>query len=79
MNSIPLKRLMADVFECAVDDIDADARINETVGWDSLSHINLMLELGKHGIAISPLQIPQLTSYAAIHQYIGVAGLAVDE
>ena len=70
---------MAGVFECSVDDIDADAKINETVGWDSLNHINLMLELGRHGIEVAPLQIPELTTLAAIRKHIGLAGMTVDD
>jgi len=70
---------MAGVFECDVTDIDADAKINETVGWDSLSHINLMLELGRHGIDVQPLQIPELTTFAAIRRHLSTAGVAVDD
>jgi len=70
---------MANVFECSVDDIDADARINETVGWDSLSHISLMLELGRQGVEVAPLQIPELTTIGAIRKHIGMAGLTVDD
>lgn len=79
MTTISLRQLMADVFECSVDDIDADAKVNETVGWDSLSHINLMLELGQKGIEVAPLQIPDLTTFAAIRRHIEHAGITVDD
>jgi acyl carrier protein len=78
MTTISLRQLMADVFECGVDDIDEDARINETVGWDSLSHISLMLELGQKGAEVAPLQIPELTTFAAIRKHIESAGISVD-
>ena len=79
MTTISLRQLMAGVFECSVDDIDDEARINETVGWDSLSHISLMMELGRIGIEIAPLQIPELTTLAAIRKHVALAGVAVDE
>lgn len=70
---------MADVFECSVDDIDEHAKINEAVGWDSLSHISLMLALGDQGVEVAPLQIPELTNYAAIRKHIETAGITVDD
>jgi acyl carrier protein len=76
--SIALRAIMAGVFECDADDIDRAAEINVTVGWDSLSHIRLMLELGNQGIPISTTQIPNLTSFAAIEALLTQSGFRVD-
>ena len=61
VTTIPLKQLMADVFECGVGDVDEDARINETVGWDSLSHIRLVLAIEKKfGLRFSASEVGRL-------------------
>ncbi|WP_033069320.1 acyl carrier protein [Thalassospira australica] len=70
---VHIKSLMAEIFECDVDDIDDDAAINETIGWDSLNHINLIVALTSQGIDVSPLQIPELTTYAKIASFVECA------
>jgi acyl carrier protein len=77
--SISLRNIMANVFECSPDDVSADAAVNQTVGWDSLSHISLMLELGKYGVRIAPLQIPDLTTYTLIRDYLREAGSTIHD
>lgn len=76
---IQLKTLMANIFECDLGDIDNHAQINETIGWDSLSHINLALAIGGEGIDISPMDIPELTSYEKIKTFLTNKGCGVDE
>ena len=76
---IALKSVMARILECSTADIEESAAINDTVGWDSLSHINLMLELGRLGVAISPMQIAELTSYPVIRAHIEASGMAVHD
>ncbi len=75
---ISLRTIMADVFECSPEDVTTDAAINQTVGWDSLSHISLMLELGKFGARIAPLQIPDLTTYTQIRDHLLELGSTID-
>ena len=78
-NVIQLKSLMAEIFECHIDDITEVAEINATIGWDSLSHINLMMTLTSKGVPLSPIEIPEITSYRAIENYITSNGFQVAE
>jgi len=69
---------MAQLFECNISDITENSEINATVGWDSLSHINLMMALTKEGVPLSPIEIPEITNYKAIKEYINNSGFEVD-
>ena len=77
--SIQLRILMAELFECEVDDITESSAINSTIGWDSLSHISLMMSLTSKGLPLSPIEIPQITSYQSIKEYIKNNGFKVTE
>lgn len=74
MEAIDVRALLAEVFECQLDDVDAQARINETPGWDSLNHITLMMRLGDAGFAVPMARIADLTSYEAIAAFVQEAG-----
>ncbi len=36
------KRLLAEALEIGIDDVPADAQIGQTVGWDSVAHLELI-------------------------------------
>jgi acyl carrier protein len=74
MMILPLRTIMAEVFECSISDLGEDATINAVSGWDSLNHVKLMIRLTDEGVAISPGDIAELTSYQAIRSFVEVAG-----
>lgn len=78
MTEINLLGLLADVFECDRADVDHEARINETPGWNSLSHIALMMRLGEEGFTVPMALIADLTSFEAIRAFVTERGGQVD-
>lgn len=74
MADINLTALLADVFECLPEDVTREARINETPGWNSLSHVALMLRLGEFDCAVPMSRIPDLTSYEAVAAFVAESG-----
>lgn len=71
---VDLVEVMCEVFECDADDIDDDAEINEVPGWDSLSHVRLILALNAQGLDIPTAQIADLTSYASLKAFVAESG-----
>ena len=74
MTELNLIDLLAEVFECQRDDVDESARINETPGWNSLSHIALMMRLGDTGIPVPMTRIADLTTYEALAAFVSESG-----
>lgn len=71
-----IRELIAGVFAVPVDAIPPDAT-NETLdGWDSLHHVELMLELEmSFGVQISSEVMPLLLSVEAIEEYLQEQGV----
>ena len=47
-----VKKLIADLFQCGIDEISGETGPGDIAGWDSLGHVSLMTEIqsrfGKH-------------------------------
>ena len=70
-DSIFLQKTMADIFNVSLDDIGEDARIKETPGWDSFTHVQLMIALEKYiNQRISPKETVRLIGFVEILDYI---------
>lgn len=74
MTDINLIEVLADVCECQLADVDESARVNETPGWNSLSHIALMMRLGDAGFTVPMTRIADLTTYEAIAAFVNESG-----
>jgi len=65
--------MIASIVENVLDqsNIDENDNMNSVSKWDSLSHINIILEIEKNtGYKFSPLNISQATSIKKIHELI---------
>jgi acyl carrier protein len=67
-----LRRVLADVFELAPEDVP-DAASNQSLpGWDSLRQLELMLALElEYGVRIPADAMLELDSVAAIEEFLG--------
>ena len=64
-----VRQTMAAVWNVPADDIPEDADAMSLQGWDSLRHLELMLELEmSFGVRIPAEEMPELTSVAAIEE-----------
>lgn len=62
-----VRSMVADVFNCRVDQVTPQSSAETIEGWDSLHHLNLVLALEERfGISIDPWQAAELTSVEAI-------------
>jgi len=62
-----LKRIMADVFDVPVEEINEHSSAHTITAWDSLKHINLILALQKElGIRFEDEEIPTMINYHII-------------
>ncbi len=66
-----LKRLMAELFECAPEAIPDDASPETLAGWDSLRQVELMLALElEFGVRVPAEQMLELVTLAGIEDYL---------
>lgn len=66
-----IKEVMAAVWQIDSNDIPSDAKLNDFVHWDSLGHVNLLLELeNEFGIKIGYETVNALISLPAILEYL---------
>ncbi len=42
------KRLLAEVLQISTDDVPADAEVGQTVGWDSIAHLELITAMEEY-------------------------------
>ena len=62
-----LFRILADTFGLNPSEIREDASVENTPGWDSVAHLNLVLSLeGEFGLRFSPEEFMQMQSVPAI-------------
>ena len=72
-----VREAIARVWGVTADDVPPDASAKTFDGWDSLRHLELMLELELgFGVRIPADQVPQLTSVAAIEDALRAHGVA---
>lgn len=66
-----LKRVMADLFDCAPEDIPDDADPETLAGWDSLRQVELMLALElEFDVRIPTEMMLELISLETIDVYL---------
>jgi acyl carrier protein len=64
-----VRQTIASVWSVPEDEIPEDADAMSLQGWDSLRHLELMLELEmSFGVRIPAEEVPELTSIAAIEE-----------
>lgn len=70
-----IEELIADVLEIDRSRVDADLEFGGIPEWDSLAHVNLMVEVETRlGTTIDAEQMVELTSVAAIRDYVSAHG-----
>ena len=66
-----VEELLASVFEISVEQVTDDLEFGSIPEWDSLNHVNLMLELENHcNTEIDEDLMVELVNVAAIRAYI---------
>ena len=64
-----VRQVMASVWDVPADEIPHDADTTSLPEWDSLRHLELMLEIEmSFGVQIPANQVPELTSIGAIEE-----------
>ena len=71
-----VREAVADVFGLAPADVGEDAGIETIDGWDSLHHMELMLELEmRFGVQMTTDVMQRLTSVPAIEEFLQEQGV----
>ena len=66
-----LKIIMADLFGYPIDKINEETTRQDINSWDSLRHVQLILELeANFGVKFKPSEIPEMISFQKIKEYI---------
>ena len=66
-----IKQLLADVFAIPIEELSDEATIEDVSQWDSLRHLELMLELEmKFGVSIPMAVMLELLSLEAIEDFL---------
>ena len=66
-----IKQLLADVFAIPIEELSDEATIEDVSQWDSLRHLELMLELEmKFGVSIPMVVMLELLSLEAIEDFL---------
>jgi acyl carrier protein len=72
-----VRQTIATVWNVPPDEIPDDADAMSLPGWDSLRHLELMLELEmRFGVRIPAEDVPELTSIGAIEEALREHGAA---
>jgi acyl carrier protein len=75
-----IRELIGTVFGVPVDEVPLDASPANVPGWDSLGHLELMLELeNAFGVQVSTEEIPELASLEAIEEFLNDRGTVAAE
>lgn len=70
-----IQQAMSTVFGIPAGEIPADATPEQIENWDSLHHLELMLELEmEFGVRIDAETVPELASVPAIEEYLASNG-----
>ncbi len=71
-----VKDILADILRLDRDAIDSQDAAASLSDWDSLKHLSIIMAIEEEFlIAIPPEQIPQLTSYTNIINWLGAQNL----
>jgi acyl carrier protein len=69
--SAALEDVVAKVFNIPAASVTDDLEFNGVPQWDSLNHVNLMLELEQvYGVAVGDDEMVDLTTVRAIRQFL---------
>jgi len=69
--AIALEQVVAGVLNIPIGSVSDDLEFNGVAEWDSLNHVNLMLELEQvYGVSIGDDEMVDLTSVRAIRQFL---------
>jgi acyl carrier protein len=71
MNSLEIREIMSKVFEIEVSEISDIASQKDIVKWDSLQHLNLIVEIeDKFDISIDPEDISAMVTVEKIIEVV---------
>ena len=71
MNSLEIREIMSKVFEIDVSEISNNANQKEIMKWDSLQHLNLIVEIeDKYDISIDPEDISAMVTVEKIIEVV---------
>lgn len=66
-----VKSIMANVFRTGIENITGDLKQKDVTFWDSLRHLNLIVELEeKFEISFEPEEISEMTTFKMVIFYI---------
>jgi acyl carrier protein len=66
-----IKIIMSDLFGYPVEMINEETTRQDINSWDSLRHVQLILELeATFGVKFKPSEIPEMISFKKIKEYI---------
>jgi acyl carrier protein len=66
-----VKSIMADVFKTRIENITTDLKQKDIVFWDSLRHLNLVVELEeKFAISFEPEEIAEMITFEKVLYYV---------
>ncbi|MFL5578641.1 MAG: acyl carrier protein [Gemmatimonadaceae bacterium] len=69
--AMPLEQVVATALGVPVGAVTNELEFNSVPEWDSLNHVNLMLELESvYGVEIGEEQMVELSSVAAIRDFL---------
>jgi acyl carrier protein len=68
-----VKQIMATVFRTDIVNITDDLQQKSVTFWDSLRHLNLIVELEeKYDVSFEPEEISEMTSYEKVIYYLNL-------
>lgn len=71
-----LEQVVARVLRCAVTELDDESGTRTIASWDSLRHIEVVMELEEaFGLAFPPMQAAAMTSVGAIRRVLQQHGV----
>jgi len=74
------EEVVANVLGLSPDEIKDDTSNESTAEWDSLAHMNLVLELEAiYGVALSPDEALEMTDVAAVKRLLAERGATWQE
>jgi acyl carrier protein len=76
MVPMTLEEVVSQVLRCSITDVNDDTSTRTVASWDSLRHIEVVMELEEaFGIAFPPMQAAAMTSVSAIRRVLQQNGI----